>query len=132
MEVIIIILIVFYLLYVILIDTNYQSTQTPYFYLKEITWLKACETGWGNGYIVILDKTHPLFGQSENGTCDENGNYDWDSKLDKLKVHGGITYSDYHEDKKGWVIGFDCAHFGDNPRKHNKEWLFKHTQQLLE
>lgn len=132
METIITILITIYLLKTILIDTNYQSNQTPYFYLREITWLKSSETGWGNGYIVITDRNHPLFGQSENGTYDEDGNYDWSSRLDELRVHGGITYSDYQEDRKGWVIGFDCAHWNDNPRQHNKEWLFKHTQQLLE
>jgi hypothetical protein len=29
-----------------------------------------------------------------------------------LRVHGGLTYNSYDEDKN-WVIGFDCAHHGD-------------------
>lgn len=27
--------------------------------------------------------------------------------------HGGITFSGRFNDKKGWFIGFDCAHYGD-------------------
>jgi len=53
------------------------------------------------GY-VLLPKNHRLF--EKEYFCEE---------LEDLDVHGGITYSDYSEDKKYWVIGFDCAHFGD-------------------
>jgi hypothetical protein len=28
-----------------------------------------------------------------------------------LQAHGGLTYDAKHEDN--WVIGFDCAHYGD-------------------
>lgn len=28
-----------------------------------------------------------------------------------VSCHGGLTYSSEHNDE--WVIGFDCAHFGD-------------------
>lgn len=29
-------------------------------------------------------------------------------------VHGGVTYSNYLQDKNSWWIGFDCAHWDDN------------------
>lgn len=37
---------------------------------------------------------------------------------DLLQVHVGVTYSEYTADRKYFVIGFDCAHYGD--RKHPK------------
>lgn len=33
-------------------------------------------------------------------------------KID-VNVHGGLTYSEYSKDKKGYWLGFDCAHLGD-------------------
>jgi hypothetical protein len=33
---------------------------------------------------------------------------------DRLLVHGGITYESYSEDKKFFVLGFDCAHYCDS------------------
>ena len=78
-------------------------------FVKKITWLPGIEHGWGNGY-VILPEEHPYYGKE----------YD-DINVD---VHGGLTFSesakdlDWPEidakDKKGWVIGFDTAHYGDS------------------
>lgn len=42
---------------------------------------------------------HPLYG------------VDYDD-VDGISVHGGLTYSDYTDDRM-WRLGFDCAHLGD-------------------
>jgi hypothetical protein len=30
-----------------------------------------------------------------------------------IDVHGGLTFSEYYEDLKAWLIGFDTGHSGD-------------------
>lgn len=62
-------------------------------------------SGTWNGYVYIPEG-HALHGVKL--TCD--GEYDHD--LDQLKVHGGITYSDYWD--SNWVIGFDTNHMFDH------------------
>ena len=67
------------------------------------------DCGWGNGY-VIIPEGHPLHGR----------HYD-DIDVD---VHGGLTWSESakgldwpeikEEDKSGWVVGFDTAHYKDS------------------
>lgn len=56
------------------------------------------------GY-VGLPETHPCYGKHY-------------SEVD-IKCHGGLTYSREHlynfKDEGVWWLGFDCAHFMDNP-----------------
>jgi hypothetical protein len=56
-----------------------------------------------NGYVRILDASHPSFGK----------HYD---SVD-CSVHGGLTYSDSRlprgEEQDGWWLGFDACHAGD-------------------
>ena len=90
--------------------------------------------GWGNGYAIIPRK-HPLYG------------YHYDDIHDlfpSLSVHGGLTFAapvkkvDWPElpphIKSGWVVGFDTAHYGDNPENWTKEDVlieaFKLKRQL--
>lgn len=95
----------------------------------ETTWLPGSTTGWGNGYVVIPEG-HKLHGE----------HYD---KID-VDVHGGLTYSDeLTEDRRnkmfpdiedehigGWVVGFDCAHFGDDLETCPKSFVEQETENL--
>jgi hypothetical protein len=38
------------------------------------------------------------------------------SRFPDLEVHGGVTYSSHMEKEGPWLIGFDCAHWGDAPK----------------
>lgn len=96
-------------------------------FIKEITWLTGCETGWGNGYVAVPPK-HPWHGK------------DYDSI--NIDIHGGLTFAasatgirwpevpnnidDY------WIVGFDCAHYGDNLSTCPKEFVETETQKLLQ
>ena len=95
-------------------------------FVKQITWLAGCSTGWGNGYVVI-PKGHPLHGEDYE-------NIDVD-------VHGGLTFADaadnldwpelIDEDKGGWVVGFDTAHLGDDLNKWpNAETVLGEAERL--
>lgn len=100
-------------------------------FIKRITWLRGMETGWGNGY-VIIPEGHPMHGK----------NYD-DIDVD---VHGGLTFGESakscnweeisDEDKAGWVVGFDTAHYMDNLTTCPESFVLEETerlkQQLLE
>ena len=131
MQTLILLIVAMWALYTAYSTQNYQGNQTPYYYMLEITWLPKDMCGWGNGYVVILDQSHPLFGEHYMGHQNEDGSYDWDSKLDHLYVHGGITFSEYDEQRRGWVIGFDSAHWQDNQDNRSKEWCIEHTKELL-
>ncbi len=131
MEILILTIVAMYALYVAYSTQNYQGSQTPYYFLREIDWLPSDMCGWGNGYVVILDRSHPLFGEHYMGKANEETGYDFRSKLDHLDVHGGITYSEYDEKRCGWVIGFDSAHWMDNKENRPKEWCIQETEDLL-
>jgi hypothetical protein len=63
------------------------------------------------GY-VILDNDHNLRGEG----------YD-DINVD---VHGGLTFASENteEGREGWMIGFDCAHYGDlTPRDFELNYI---------
>lgn len=97
------------------------------------TWLTGLETGWGNGY-VLIPEGHVLHGK----------HYD---DID-VSVHGGLTLSSLitkelieHWEKKNivglkteyigmWMVGFDTAHFRDNPETANQEYVEKETEEL--
>jgi hypothetical protein len=81
-------------------------------------------TGWGQGY-VFLDIDHPWYGIHYN---------DLDNMLSDLDfyVHGGLTYSDYTQDKLYWCIGFDTGHSGDNLTNWSKEEVEKETKRLYD
>ena len=63
--------------------------------------------------------------------------------LNKLRVHGGLTFSDVREGE-GWWIGFDCAYltdltpvgrpawyyFGSEPVYRTADWVIKETESL--
>lgn len=83
-------------------------------------------TGWGNGY-VCLPKGHPCYGM------------DYDTIHDKynIDVNGGLTFAcaakeltsadhwnGIPEDcKDSWVVGFDTAHYGNDPEKWPKRMV---------
>lgn len=55
-----------------------------------------------------------------------NSNHPWYEKhYDNIDAdcHGGLTYSEYEEDK--WKIGFDCAHWGDFVSKYKTSGIWR-------
>ena len=63
-------------------------------------------------------------------------------KINKIEVHGGLTFADDHlgrekvfisEDKEKWVFGFDAAHSGDKTAYTNFEGdTFKDLDYMTE
>ena len=95
-------------------------------FAKPITWLTGLSTGWGNGYAVIPEG-HKFHGK----------HYD---EID-VNVHGGLTFSSAadeldwpeitDEHKGGWVVGFDCAHYGDTPETCPEEYVKAEVESLI-
>lgn len=53
------------------------------------------------GYICV-GRSHPVYG------------IDYDQLSPYFSPHGGLTYAGHlRGDQSEWVIGFDCAHYGD-------------------
>lgn len=97
-------------------------------FVKEITWLGASVTGWGNGYVAIPEG-HPLFGM----------HYDKiHRKYESLSIHGGLTYSEKgtadtwipQEHVGKWIIGFDCSHYMDTPESWPRERVEQEAAEL--
>ena len=63
-------------------------------------WVVALEMGYRCGY-AIIPEGHPWHGKD----CKD------DLGCGQIAVHGGITYSEDLNNE--FVVGFDCAHFGD-------------------
>jgi len=103
-----------------------MDTLKPFIELKEIdnkTVLIYDETGefvfhgWGNGY-VHLPPGHKWYGKNHD-------------KI-PVEVHGGLTYSEWDEEKICWVIGFDTNHSGDTLEKWPREAVLEETERLLQ
>lgn len=75
--------------------------------------------GWGNGYVGI-PKWHPFYKKDY-------------SELNKyINIHGGLTFSDFNEDKSLWVIGFDTNHYNDNMYNFPYDFVLNETKYLRE
>lgn len=91
-------------------------------FVVPITWLTGCTTGWGNGYVAI-PQGHPLFGVDY-------------SDIESIDIHGGLTYSadklsaQPKETEGMWIIGFDCAHYGDTPETRPEEFVRAKVESL--
>lgn len=104
---------------------NYYMKPIKYF-VKEITWLGYSSTGWGNGY-ACLPKGHKYFG------------VDYDNI--PVDIHGGLTFSSKSEKCEWpelpeecradhWIVGFDCAHYGDTPSSCPKSYVEMEAKNL--
>ncbi|PRY38409.1 hypothetical protein CLV58_109136 [Spirosoma oryzae] len=86
------------------------------YHLMESHLGKQFGTGWGNGY-VELPEGHPWF----------NVHYEHIP----VDIHGGLTYANF-EEGKGWVIGFDTAHYGDSPDNWSEEAVLANWKTELD
>lgn len=102
--------------------------------------IEILDEGTYNGYeyAIISYKVHPCcyVRIPENDPLYKISYLDDDCKyLDKIGVHGGITFTDYLNpktrirNKNEWWIGWDFAHFDDRSGFYaGKEWT---TKELL-
>lgn len=99
-------------------------------YFREIFEGMDIDNDWYNGY-VILPKKHELVDKFYG---DFEKDYD-------LKVHGGITFSNYLRYvidleeigfENRYTLGFDCNHVGDNPIDCNKEYVENECKKLID
>lgn len=75
----------------------------------------ALNHSWLCGY-VALPKGHPLYGKHYDDLT--------------IKCHGGLTYSKFEDND--WVIGFDCAHAGDENRTFTEERLRSECESIID
>ena len=99
-------------------------------YFREIFEGTDIANDWYNGY-VILPKEHELVDKFY-------GDFEEDHDL---KVHGGITFSDYLSKiidleeigfENRYTLGFDCNHAGDNPAHCNQEYVENECKKLID
>lgn len=74
---------------------------------------------WYCGYVVIPED-HPCYG------------LDYEVVEDDIDVHGGLTFSGTFEDIDGFLLGFDCAHAGDNPEVQDEEYTLSECKSLVD
>lgn len=72
------------------------------------------------GGYVSIPKWHPFYKK----------NY---SELNKyVIIHGGLTFSDFNEDKSLWIIGFDTNHYNDDINNFPYDFVLNETKYLRE
>lgn len=74
---------------------------------------------WYCGYVEI-PKDHKYYG------------VDYTEILDDFDVHGGLTFSGELRDTNGFFLGFDCNHYGDNPRIQDDEYTLVECIKLVD
>lgn len=74
---------------------------------------------WYCGYAVIPED-HPFYGAY------------YDDLEDDIVVHGGLTFSGDIEDVDGFLLGFDCAHYGDSPEVQDEEYTLKECKKMVD
>lgn len=72
------------------------------------------DRGYHCGYVRIPEG-HPWYGEHYNNL--------FTSEDFVVDVHGGLTFSAMDRETKEWIIGFDCAHYGDAPTPES-EWEY--------
>lgn len=105
---------------------NPHKPLTPDFFQLIKGYESLYDTGWGNGYIAIPKSINSFwFGDT----------YDYIP----IEVHGGLSYSRSSNEhdfglpwtEEHWLIGFDTAHYGDNPTNQPKEYIIQETLKML-
>lgn len=76
-------------------------------------------TTWYCGYAVI-PVDHPFYG------------LDYDEVEDDIDVHGGLTFSGKLDELEGYLLGFNCNHFGDTPEVENEEYTLNECKRLVD
>ncbi len=74
---------------------------------------------WYTGY-VIIPKGHKFY--EADGT---------DEDVMNLEVHGGITFADVLSEVGEFALGFDCAHFRDNPFDNDERYVCEECKNLI-
>ena len=74
---------------------------------------------WYCGYAVIPED-HPFYGA------------DYDEVEDEIDVHGGLTFSGKLDDIDGYLLGFDCNHYGDTPEVQDEEYALSECKKLVD
>ena len=49
-----------------------------------------------------------------------------------LEVHGGITFADVLSEDGEFALGFDCAHFRDNPFDNDERYVCEECKNLIQ
>lgn len=75
---------------------------------------------WYTGY-VIIPKGHKFYGVD-----------DADEDVMNLEVHGEITFADVLPEVGEFALGFDCAHFGDNPFDNDERYACEECENLIQ
>lgn len=75
---------------------------------------------WYTGY-VIIPKGHKFYRAD-----------DTDEDVMNLEVHGGITFADVLPEAKEFALGFDCAHFRDNPFDNDERYVCAECKDLIQ
>ena len=99
------------------------------------------EYGWGIGY-VLLPYNHPFWGKDyDDISIDVHGGLTFGGKFDferfekwlgNRQFFGDVNLKNYKRFDNYWMIGFDTAHYGDNPSDQSKDFVLKETNYLLE
>lgn len=74
---------------------------------------------WYCGYVVI-PKDSRFYG------------IDYRDIENKFDVHGGLTFSGEIDGIDGYLLGFDCAHFEDNPYEQDEEYTLAECKRLVD
>lgn len=74
---------------------------------------------WYTGYVIIPEghKFYEADGMDEDVT--------------NLEVHGGITFADVLPGVGEFALGFDCAHFRDNPFDNDERYVCEECKNLI-
>lgn len=119
-----------------------------YALIRNMTISRQMNTGTHNGY-VLIPEDHPLYGKNTDTINEEllygvHGGVTWaESHLkskqiiaesEVLTISDGLDKHELNEDcfaNKYWVVGFDTAHYGDNPNNWNKTAVTAETEKLF-
>lgn len=92
-------------------------------------WFHSNETGYHNGgwYCGYCTLPEPL----PHGIIKSGDDYWSDNPYGEIEAHGGITCGG---EVGSTMIGFDCAHCGDedDPKTRDKEWVKKQCELMAQ
>lgn len=98
--------------YTIIIKKFYEKLY-PFFPGISVNNIWFCE-------YAVIPEDHPFYGE------------DYDEVEGYVDVHGGLTFSGELDGIDGFLLGFDCNHYGDSPEVQDEEYTLSECKRLVD
>lgn len=98
---------------------GYEVIVRRIWFENSIVFFGIPDNEWYCGYVVI-PKGHKYY------------NVDYNKIENEIDVHGGLTFSGKLKGIDGYLLGFDCNHYSDNPVDQDASYTLSECKRMVD